>query len=125
MTIPIIAFLIKEDDPLRAKGIGIVTVLLIIIAIPLVFFFFQYVERSARLNEKEQIQTILKQTFPHSFVQTVDISPDTIHAVILIEKGTYISPALTQNIQAAITEEVNKTYKLHLHFVPELQSISE
>ena len=121
----ILVFLIKEDDPLRAKGIGIVTVLLIIIAIPLVFFFFQYVERSARLNEKEQIQTILKQTFPHSFVQTVDISPDTIHAVILIEKGTYISPALTQNIQAAITEEVNKTYKLHLHFVPELQSISE
>ena len=116
----ILAFLIKEDDPLRAKGIGIVTVLLLMTAIPLIFFFFQYIQRSTQLNEKEQVQKIIRQTLPNSFVQTVEISPDTINIVILVPNTSSISPTLNQEVQSAITRELDKSYILNLHLVQEL-----
>ena len=116
----ILAFLIKEDDPLRTKGIGVVAVLLVVIAIPLVFFFFQYVQKTAQLNETEQVQTILRQTLPNSFVQTVEISPDTINAVILVPNTLNVPPTFNQDVQSAITQELGKSYKLNLHLVQEL-----
>lgn len=115
----ILVFLIKESHPVRSKGIGIVTVLLAIIAVPLVFFFFQYVTRTAHLNERGQIETILAQTIHGSFVQTVEISPDSITAVVLVPNKTAISPNLAQTAQTAIIHKLKKSYKLNLHLVHE------
>lgn len=115
----------REALPVRRIGILTIGVLLIIISIPLLIYFSDYVEKTAQPDEHTRVVDILTQEFSGSFVQTVQIAPDTITAVVLIPNGTYISPTLTQDAQTQLALKLGKAYKLNLHLIQKIPQITQ
>ena len=119
----LLAVLIKpEKQDLRARRgiISLVGIILIIMMIPLIFFFVQYVDRIVHPEANAKVKTILMEELNGSFVESIQISKDTITAVVLIPNGTYVSPTIRQDAQREIDRQIKKDYFLKLHLVPEL-----
>ena len=119
----ILIYLIKthaEDLPVRKMGIFVLSVLVIIISLPLFFIFSQYVEKAAQPDEHATVEKILSQEISGSFVESVQIEPNTINALVLIPQGTFISPTLRQDVQKDLALKLGKAYTLNLHLVQEI-----
>ena len=109
-----------EDLPVRKMGILVVSMLIIIISLPLFFLFSQYVEKAAQPDEHATVEKILSQDISGSFVESVQIEPNTINALVLIPQGIFISPTLRQDVQRDLALKLGKSYILNLHLVQEI-----
>jgi uncharacterized membrane protein len=114
-----------QAQQVQRLGIFIVTILIIILSVPLFFLFSLYVEKVTQPDEQALVEKILTQELNGSFVQTIQIAPDTITAVMLVPKGTYIPSSVTQDAQTQLALKLGKTYKLNLHFVQEIPVITQ
>ncbi len=111
----------KQNLGVRRGVISFVGVILIVATIPLIFFFGQYVEKIVQPETNSKVRSILTQEISGSFVQTIQISKDTITAVVLVPNGSYIPATVTQDVQTEIDRQLKKDYFLKLHLVPELK----
>ena len=110
----------KEDSRVRRGVISLVGILLVLVTIPLIFFSVQYVDQVVHPETNAIVKSILLKEIKSAFVQSLQISKDTITVVVLVPKGTYISPTIKQDAQREIARQIKKDYFLKLHLVPEL-----
>ncbi len=110
----------KEDLLVRRKAIFAVTIVLVIIAIPLLVFFEKYTQKVVQPDEQTKVRTIISDEIDGAYVQTVKISPDTITAVVFIPNESHVSATLVESIETTIEQELKKEYKFDFHFTQEI-----
>lgn len=121
----LLAILIKpdKDDLLARRGIiSVVGIILIIMMIPLIFFFTRYVEKIVQPETISIVRNTLSQEISGSYIQNIQISKDTVTAIVLIPNGTYISPTIKEDIQREMNRSLKKDYFLDLHLIRELSN---
>ena len=112
---------VSVDKSLRRNALIVVTVLVIGISIPLFLFFPHFVEQTLHPSLEANVRSVVTNTLPGSFVQTVTIEKNTIDIVLLMPSDKPLSAGIVQHIQTVLTQQVQKNYTLHFHVLTQQQ----